>query len=188
MRLVRCALVHQRDLAAMLITLSSLSKAYGDHQVLRDVTFTMHPGDKWGLVGANGVGKSTLVKIITGEVEPDAGSVQVSAGVEVGYLPQMLAAATGGPSDLEHWLRAGERAFVLKRAFNNRLGIRRGHDRLPERLLRPMANGSGGRVPRMDILLREFYRERDWDWDTGQPSRESLLSLGLEDVAGDLWG
>lgn len=103
-------------------------------------------------------------------------------------LAEMLAAATGGPSGIEHWLRAGERAFVLKRAFNNRLGIRRGHDRLPERLLRPMANGSGGRVPRMDILLREFYRQRDWDWETGRPSRQSLLSLGLEDVAGDLWG
>ncbi len=103
-------------------------------------------------------------------------------------LAEMLSAATGGPPALEHWLRAGERAFVLKRAFNNRLGIRRGHDRLPERLLRPMANGSQGRVPRMDILLREFYRERDWDWETGRPSRQSLVSLGLEDVACDLWG
>jgi len=103
-------------------------------------------------------------------------------------LAEMLSAATGGPPDLAHWLRAGERAFVLKRAFNNRLGIRRGHDRLPERLLRPMANGSQGRVPRMDILLHEFYRERDWDWETGRPSRQSLLKLGLDDVANDLWG
>jgi aldehyde:ferredoxin oxidoreductase len=99
-----------------------------------------------------------------------------------------LSAATGGPPDLEHWLRAGERAFVLKRAFNNRLGIRRGHDRLPERLLRPMANGSQGRVPRMDILLEEFYRLRDWDWETGRPSRQRLMKLGLDDVASDLWG
>ena len=103
-------------------------------------------------------------------------------------LAEMLSAATGGPPDLAHWLRAGERAFVLKRAFNNRLGIRRGHDRLPERLLRPMANGTQGRVPRMDILLSEFYRVRDWDWETGRPSRQSLLKLGLDDVAADLWG
>jgi aldehyde:ferredoxin oxidoreductase len=51
-----------------------------------------------------------------------------------------------------------------------------------------MANGSQGRVPRMDVMLQEFYRLRDWDWETGRPSRQSLIRLGLEDVAGDLWG
>jgi ATPase subunit of ABC transporter with duplicated ATPase domains len=58
----------------MLLTLANLSKAYGDNQVLANVTLTMHAGDKWGLVGANGVGKSTLLKIIVGEVEADAGA------------------------------------------------------------------------------------------------------------------
>lgn len=77
----------------MLLAVTNLSKAFGDNQVLHNVTFTMHAGDKWGLVGANGVGKSTLVKIVTGEIEPDAGDVQIGAGVEVGYLPQVLAAA-----------------------------------------------------------------------------------------------
>ncbi|HAJ36563.1 MAG TPA: hypothetical protein DCL15_12820, partial [Chloroflexi bacterium] len=43
----------------MLLTIANLTKAYGAHQVLANVTLTMHRGDKWGLVGANGVGKST---------------------------------------------------------------------------------------------------------------------------------
>ncbi len=50
----------------------------------------MQRGDKWGLVGANGAGKSTLIKIIVGEIEPDAGTVEVSADADVGYLPQIL--------------------------------------------------------------------------------------------------
>ena len=102
-------------------------------------------------------------------------------------LADLLSTATGHPGDVAHWQRAGERAFVLKRAFNNRLGIRRGHDRLPERLMLPMANGSEGRRPRMDILLPEYYRHRDWDWDTGKPSRQKLDALGLHDVTADLW-
>lgn len=103
-------------------------------------------------------------------------------------LARLLAAATGGPTDVESWQRAGERIFHLKRAFNNRLGVRRGNDRLPERMLLPMANGTQGRRPRMDILLSEYYRQRDWDWETGRPSADKLEELGLGDVAGDLWG
>ena len=77
----------------MLLSITNLSKAYGDNQVLNGVTLAMHAGDKWGLVGANGVGKSTLVKIITGEVEADSGAVQLGPGAELGYLPQVLNAA-----------------------------------------------------------------------------------------------
>jgi len=79
----------------MLLSVTNLSKAYGDKQVLNGVSFTMHAGDKWGLVGANGVGKSTLVKIIVREVEADAGLVAAGPGVEIGYLPQVLEAAAG---------------------------------------------------------------------------------------------
>jgi len=52
----------------MLLTLNHLLKSYGDRQVLSDVSLTIARGQRVGLVGANGVGKSTLLKIITGEV------------------------------------------------------------------------------------------------------------------------
>jgi aldehyde:ferredoxin oxidoreductase len=39
----------------------------------------------------------------------------------------------------------------------------------------------------MDILLKEYYNFRKWDWNTGKPSKEKLGELGLEDVARDLW-
>jgi macrolide transport system ATP-binding/permease protein len=76
----------------MFLTLSHLAKAFGDNQVLNNVSLAIHRGDKLGLVGANGVGKSTLVKIVAGELEADAGAVEVADGVEIGYLPQVLAA------------------------------------------------------------------------------------------------
>ncbi|MGC9332978.1 MAG: aldehyde ferredoxin oxidoreductase family protein [Anaerolineae bacterium] len=101
-------------------------------------------------------------------------------------LVELLSAATGGPPDIGWWQRAGERIFFLKRAFNNRLGLRRGNDRLPERMLIPMSNGSQRRTPNMARLLEDYYKERDWDWQTGKPSREKLVSLGLLQVAEDL--
>ncbi|MGD9050086.1 MAG: aldehyde ferredoxin oxidoreductase family protein [Anaerolineae bacterium] len=102
-------------------------------------------------------------------------------------LVKLLSQATGWSSDIVWWQRTGERIFDLKRALNNRLGIRRGNDRLPERMLIPMSNGSRGRTPRVQTLLEEYYAARDWDWQTGKPSREKLVSLGLPDVADDLW-
>ena len=103
-------------------------------------------------------------------------------------LVRLLSEATGCSSDIVWWQRTGERIFDLKRAFNNRLGVQRGNDRLPERLLIPMSNGSRGRTPRMEMLMEEYYAHRDWDWETGKPSREKLVSLGLLEVAEDLWG
>ncbi|CAN5727351.1 ABC-F family ATP-binding cassette domain-containing protein [soil metagenome] len=77
----------------MLLSINNISKAYGDNQVLNNVSFTLDAGQKVGLVGANGVGKSTLLKIIVGELEPDDGAVGLNPTIELGYLPQVLAAA-----------------------------------------------------------------------------------------------
>jgi aldehyde:ferredoxin oxidoreductase len=102
-------------------------------------------------------------------------------------LVNLLSTATGWSSDIVWWQRTGERIFNLKRAFNNRLGVRRGNDRLPERMFIPMSNGSRGRTPRMETMLEEYYEHRGWDWKTGKPSRQRLISLGLPDIAQDVW-
>lgn len=74
----------------MLISIDNISRSYGDNQVLNQVTFKLNEGQKLGLVGANGVGKSTLLKIIMQEIEQDSGKVTVAAGTRIGYLPQVL--------------------------------------------------------------------------------------------------
>jgi aldehyde:ferredoxin oxidoreductase len=102
-------------------------------------------------------------------------------------MVQLLSSATGWSSDIAWWQRTGERGFNLKRALNNRLGIHRGNDRIPERLLIPMSGGSMGRTPRMEKLIEEYYVQRDWDWETGKPSHDKLVSLGLPEIAAELW-
>ena len=77
----------------MLLMLDTISKSYGDHQVLDRVSLTLAEGQKLGLVGANGVGKSTLLKIVTGEIEPDRGWCGVRPAVGSATLPQVLQSA-----------------------------------------------------------------------------------------------
>jgi len=66
-----------------------LTKYYGAQDVFSDLEFSVARGDKIGLVGPNGVGKTTLLRIILGLEEPSAGSVQRARGVRLGYLPQI---------------------------------------------------------------------------------------------------
>jgi ATPase subunit of ABC transporter with duplicated ATPase domains len=70
------------------IEVAGLSKAYGDHQVLRDMSFVIRRGEKVAVIGPNGLGKSTLLKIITDHVDPDGGSVKLGHEVRVGYFAQ----------------------------------------------------------------------------------------------------
>jgi len=74
-----------------MIRLENVSKIYPLGEVLRDVTWELKEGDRIGLVGANGSGKSTQFKIITGEVEPTSGQVIRKADLKVGYLCQEFA-------------------------------------------------------------------------------------------------
>jgi macrolide transport system ATP-binding/permease protein len=77
----------------MILGIHQISQTYGDNQVLNQVSFALNPGQKLGLVGANGVGKSTLLKIIVGDLEPDSGTIALKPGTRLGYLPQLLEGA-----------------------------------------------------------------------------------------------
>ncbi len=72
----------------MLITAKQLSKSYGAATVFSDVSLAVNHGERIGLVGANGVGKSTLLRILIGEEPLDSGALVLAPSLEVGYLPQ----------------------------------------------------------------------------------------------------
>ena len=68
---------------------SKISKTYGDTPILLDISFVINRGDRVGLVGENGCGKTTLLRILTGLEQPDSGSVHLDGNI--GYLEQALA-------------------------------------------------------------------------------------------------
>ena len=103
-------------------------------------------------------------------------------------ISEMLSNITGwdySPADLN---TSGERSINIKRAINNKLGVSRADDRMPRICIQALAEGSTeGKSPDMGLMLREYYDYRKWDWETGKPSRQKLVELGLEQAAGDLW-
>ena len=81
--------------------------AYGENQVLKDVTFKVNPDEKIAIIGGNGVGKTTLIKIIMEELKPSCGgSVTWGATIEPSYFPQDTADIIEGDGTLYDWLRA----------------------------------------------------------------------------------
>lgn len=72
----------------MILSVSKLTKSYGDRVLFSDGSFSVEKGEIIGLIGANGVGKTTLFNIITGTEASDSGSVLLSSGAKVGYLEQ----------------------------------------------------------------------------------------------------
>ncbi len=70
------------------VQFSKVSLAFGDRDILKDVSVNLQTGTKAALTGANGAGKTTLIKIMAGLIEPDSGSRIVQKGARVAYLPQ----------------------------------------------------------------------------------------------------
>ncbi len=71
-----------------LLTIENLKKSYSDRELFHEISFGISEGDKIGLIGVNGTGKSTLLKIVAGVERPDSGSVTTANGIRIGYLPQ----------------------------------------------------------------------------------------------------
>ncbi len=65
-----------------------VSKAFGGNAVLKDVSLTLQHRDRLGLVGVNGCGKTTLLRVLCGELSPDGGSISMAKQVKIGYLAQ----------------------------------------------------------------------------------------------------
>ena len=72
----------------MLLNMVGVRKTYGDRTLIEDVSFYMKEGDRVGVVGVNGCGKSTFLKLAAGKETPDEGTVSYDPNVRLGYLPQ----------------------------------------------------------------------------------------------------
>ena len=75
-------------LGKQILNLEHVSKAFGDKQVLKDFSYRLNREDRIGIVGVNGVGKSTLLNLISGHLTPDSGTIETGATVQVGYFTQ----------------------------------------------------------------------------------------------------
>ena len=99
------------------LSTSELTLSFGTDVVLKDVSFSVNDGDKVGIIGVNGAGKTSLFRVITGQYTPDGGAVYLQKGYTVGMLEQNpnLTALPGEVSCLEYMYTAFEPLLKLER-------------------------------------------------------------------------
>ncbi|HEY3250450.1 MAG TPA: ATP-binding cassette domain-containing protein, partial [Ignavibacteria bacterium] len=71
-----------------MLSVSNITIQFGAKRLFENVSFIVNPRDRTGLVGSNGTGKSTLLKVINGQIDPDSGEIALSKHTTIGYLPQ----------------------------------------------------------------------------------------------------
>ncbi len=142
----------------MLLSVSNVAKAFGVDQVLTSVSFIVAAREKVALVGRNGTGKTTLLRIITGQMEPDRGAANLARGAKVGYLRQEAPVTLGrtvieeAQASLQHQLELKARLEELERKIGT-AGFQ------------PAPGDQDGRDPEADLeeyaLLHEHFLEAE---------------------------
>ena len=101
-----------------MISINNLTVAYGGFTLLNDINFHISENDKIGLVGKNGAGKSTILKLICGLQSPTSGRVAVPSGVKIGYLPQIMEHHRG-KSVIDETMTAFAQMFEMEAELEN---------------------------------------------------------------------
>ena len=99
----------------MLIGFQNLTFEFGARVIVEDATWHINPGERIGLIGYNGTGKSTLLKVLVGQYLPSKGSVEKGRETTIGYLHQDLLSFDTNESILEVGMGAFERVRELEK-------------------------------------------------------------------------
>lgn len=100
-----------------MISINNLTVSYGGFTLLDDINFHISETDKIGLVGKNGAGKSTVLKLICGIQSPTSGKVSVPSGITIGYLPQIMEHHRG-KTVIEETMTAFSEMFAMEQELN----------------------------------------------------------------------
>jgi ATPase subunit of ABC transporter with duplicated ATPase domains len=167
-----------KKLHRLAVSVDKLSKSYGDHKVFRDVSLHIEAGQRVAVVGANGIGKTTLLRGIMGDLELDRGTVKWAENADVAYMPQDHADHFAEPVTVFDWMRARGKPRDDDQAIRATLG------RLlfsRDEMAKTVDKLSGGERGRM--LFGEIMLKRPniilLDEPTNHLDMESIESLNL---------
>ncbi len=107
-------------LGTNVVEFTGLSKSFGDKQLIDNLTFKLPPGGIVGVIGPNGAGKTTLFRMITGQEEPDKGSINVGESVKLGYVDQSRDKLDGRKNVWEEISDGQDVIYLGKREINSR--------------------------------------------------------------------
>ncbi|HVV93497.1 MAG TPA: energy-dependent translational throttle protein EttA [Hyphomicrobiales bacterium] len=174
-------------LGGVVIEADDLSKAYGDHLLIDDLSFKLPPGGIVGVIGPNGAGKTTLFRMLVGQEKPDAGAIRLGDTVQLGYVDQSRDTLDGNKTVWEEIsggndvLQLGKRE-VNSRAYTSAFNFK-GSDQQKK-----VANLSGGERNRVHLakMLKSGANVLLLDEPTNDLDVDTLRALeeALEDFAG----
>jgi ATPase subunit of ABC transporter with duplicated ATPase domains len=166
------------------LTLEGIQKTFGGNEVIQPFSALVTRGEKVAVIGKNGVGKSTLVKMIAGELQPDAGHVRWGHQAQVGYLPQDQAGV----------IRPGTTAFAWLREMEDKLSNEEISGLLGRMLfsgeerMKPTTTLSGGETVRMLLSKLMLFKDNVLvlDEPTNHLDLQSIAALsdGLQKYEG----
>ncbi|MBB5752969.1 energy-dependent translational throttle protein EttA [Prosthecomicrobium pneumaticum] len=169
------------------IEVENLSKSYGDRLLIDNLSFKLPPGGIVGIIGPNGAGKTTLFRMITGQEQPDSGSISIGETVHLGYVDQSRDALDGNKTVWEEVSGGAEVFYLGKREVNTRAYVGafnfKGGDQ--QQKVGSLSGGQRNRV-HMAKLLKDANNVILLDEPTNDLDTETLAALeeALEDFAG----
>jgi energy-dependent translational throttle protein EttA len=172
-------------LGDIVVEARSVRKGYGDLLLMDDMTFTLPRGGIVGIIGPNGAGKTTLFRMITGQEQPDAGTLRIGETVQIGYVDQSRDALAAGKSVWEEITDGRDTVELGKREVASRAYVSwfnfKGRDQ--QRKVGELSGGERNRVHLAKLLkggsnlLLLDEPTNDLDVDTLRALEEALLAF-----------
>jgi ATP-binding cassette ChvD family protein len=165
-------------LGSLVVEVDKLSKGFGDRMLIEDLSFSLPPNGIVGVIGPNGVGKTTLFKMIIGEEAPDSGGIKVGETVKIAYVDQNRSRIDPEKnvweviSDGESYIRAGK-SEIPSRAYVAAFGFKGGDQ---QKLAGVMSGGERNRV-NLALTLKQGGNLLLLDEPTNDLDVETLSSL-----------
>jgi ATPase subunit of ABC transporter with duplicated ATPase domains len=165
-----------KPISKEILELKNITKSFDGELVLNDISFMIEKGDKIALIGANGVGKTTLCETLMENIKPDSGEVKWGATANISYFPQNSTDLIKGDITLYNWLRDFDRDADIGE-IRNCLGRMLFNGEEQEK---SVVNCSGGEKHRM-MLSKIMLERRNFlllDEPTNHLDLEAIISLG----------
>ncbi len=165
-------------LGSVVVEVETLSKGFGDRELIDDLSFSLPPNGIVGVIGPNGVGKTTLFKMILGEEQPDTGSIRIGETVKISYVDQARGRIDPDRnvweviSDGETFIRVGK-TEIPSRAYVAAFGFKGGDQ---QKLAGVMSGGERNRV-NLALTLKQGGNLLLLDEPTNDLDVETLSSL-----------